>query len=205
MDADRRARLTDAALREFAGGYHTANTDAIAEAAGISKGLIFHYFGTKKGLFVYLLRHSAEVMNAEYERVTLDSRDFIENVRAVTRVAIQSIAEHPLVYAFIAKARISLPEVLPEGMPADIPDSAGALLGHIMTSSDATHFRDDIDPQKAQQILLWVTSGFAATLDKYGDDLEAYAEHAEEAMTELDEYLTILRKMLYKADETEQI
>lgn len=198
MDPERRARLVDAALREFARGYHPASTDAIAEAAGISKGLIFHYFGTKKGLFSYLLLYSAEVMNAEYESVVLDSQDFIENVRAVSRVAVRFTAQQPLVYAFVTKARATLTEILPEGLPPGVPDSAGALLGRILTASDMTRFRDDIDPQKAQQILLWVTSGFAASLDRYGDDLDAYREHADEHLAELDEYFSILRALLYK-------
>jgi len=41
--------IIDAALRTFgANGYKKASTNDIAFAAGVSKAMIFHYFGTKK-------------------------------------------------------------------------------------------------------------------------------------------------------------
>lgn len=47
MDKEKRERIIAAALKEFTKGYATANMDNLAEEAGISKGLIFHYFGSK--------------------------------------------------------------------------------------------------------------------------------------------------------------
>lgn len=35
--------------------YRDANTDEITKAAGISKGILFHYFGTKKAFYLYCL------------------------------------------------------------------------------------------------------------------------------------------------------
>ncbi len=47
MEEEKRERVIDAALKEFSKGYMAANTDVIVKAAGISKGLVFHYFGSK--------------------------------------------------------------------------------------------------------------------------------------------------------------
>jgi AcrR family transcriptional regulator len=48
----KRQSLLDAALKEFAEhGISAARTDAIAERAGCSSGLIYTYFGSKSGLF----------------------------------------------------------------------------------------------------------------------------------------------------------
>jgi AcrR family transcriptional regulator len=50
---DRRARIVDAAIDEFAArGFEAASTNAIAESAGVAKGLVYHYFGDKEALFL---------------------------------------------------------------------------------------------------------------------------------------------------------
>src|SRR3954447_18959983 len=60
---DRRAAILDAALEVFAKrGYNGASIDEIAQAAGISKALIYEHFPSKKDLHVSLLeRHVQEI------------------------------------------------------------------------------------------------------------------------------------------------
>ncbi len=63
---DRRAELLDAATEVFARrGYHAAAIDEIAQAAGISKALIYEHFPSKKDLHASLLeRHVQEIVDA---------------------------------------------------------------------------------------------------------------------------------------------
>jgi AcrR family transcriptional regulator len=60
---DRRAAILDAALEVFSKrGYNGASIDEIAQAAGISKALIYEHFPSKKELHVSLLeRHTQEI------------------------------------------------------------------------------------------------------------------------------------------------
>src|SRR5258708_7110370 len=49
----KRARIVGVAMEQFAaGGYEGAKVEAIAAAAGVSKGAVFGYFGSKAGLFL---------------------------------------------------------------------------------------------------------------------------------------------------------
>jgi AcrR family transcriptional regulator len=49
----RQARIVAVAMEQFArNGYEGARADAIAVAAGVSKGAVFGYFGSKAGLFL---------------------------------------------------------------------------------------------------------------------------------------------------------
>src|SRR3954463_3362471 len=53
---DRRSAILDAALEVFSRrGYHGASIDEIAQAAGISKALIYEHFPSKRELHVSLL------------------------------------------------------------------------------------------------------------------------------------------------------
>ena len=55
---DRTRRLLEAALEVFArDGYRTATIDDVAEAAGVTKGAIYHYFDTKEALLLRVIEH----------------------------------------------------------------------------------------------------------------------------------------------------
>ncbi len=48
--------IINAALKSFAlNGYKKTSTDVIVREAGISKGLLFHYFISKQGLYALFL------------------------------------------------------------------------------------------------------------------------------------------------------
>jgi AcrR family transcriptional regulator len=54
--ADREQQILDAAVHEFGGrGYAHASMAAIAQRAGISKPLVYEYFGSKDGLYLACL------------------------------------------------------------------------------------------------------------------------------------------------------
>jgi AcrR family transcriptional regulator len=201
MEEEKRQRVITAALKEFTKGYALANMDVLSREAGISKGLIFHYFGSKRGLFLFLLKYSAEIINTEYSKVILNSRDFLENIRAVSKLAMEMTFQYPLVYGFIAKAYFSIKEVFPEGLPKDIPNSNRTLLQQILKNSDNSMFKEDIDREKAQNIVIWTMQGFSDSLLRYGDNLEAYEAHYDELGKEFEEYVELLRRLLYKQQE----
>lgn len=70
---EREAQIVDAACRVFGEtGYAGTSVADIAEAAGISKPLIYNYFGNKEGLHAACVRHASAVLTAEIER-TADS------------------------------------------------------------------------------------------------------------------------------------
>src|SRR3954464_8530806 len=54
--ARRRRQLLDVALEVFAGnGFHTTSMDQVAEAAGITKPVLYQHFGSKRQLYLELL------------------------------------------------------------------------------------------------------------------------------------------------------
>ena len=58
LDVKKRERILRACLDEFADeGFETASTNRIAEKAGIAKGSIFKYFGTKEKMFFAVVNY----------------------------------------------------------------------------------------------------------------------------------------------------
>ncbi|MFE3456285.1 TetR/AcrR family transcriptional regulator [Nocardiopsis aegyptia] len=57
----REQQMIDAAVTAFSkGDYHTVRVEEIAEAAGTSKPTVYHYLGSKEGLFTACVRREAE-------------------------------------------------------------------------------------------------------------------------------------------------
>src|ERR671914_748040 len=68
---ERRTRILDAAAQVFADrGYEPATLDEIAEAAGISKPVIYDHFSSKKELHISLIEsHGQALIDFMAERV----------------------------------------------------------------------------------------------------------------------------------------
>ena len=62
LDENKRDIILRAALQEFGKyGYKKTSVEQIAESAGISKSMVFHYFGSKLSLFEFLASFTADI------------------------------------------------------------------------------------------------------------------------------------------------
>jgi AcrR family transcriptional regulator len=60
-----RRTLLNAAVRQFSErNFDEVATTDITETAGVAQGLLFHYFGSKRGIYLEALRDAAEQLNA---------------------------------------------------------------------------------------------------------------------------------------------
>jgi AcrR family transcriptional regulator len=94
---ERRRQLIEAALAVFGErDYDEVSVDEVADAAGVSHGLVFQYFGSKKGLYVACLQPLIEFFR---ERIEPDP-DLapIERLRSGLRNYAALISEHPVGY-----------------------------------------------------------------------------------------------------------
>jgi len=120
MAAARRARLSTDARREqlvelgveifSERPFDDVSIDDIAAAAGISKGLLYHYFPSKRDFYVAVVRHSADEMQA----ITEPDPDLepLEALAAGLDRYLEYVATHARGFATVLRAGIgSDPEV----------------------------------------------------------------------------------------------
>ena len=68
MTTDRRTALLDAGLRLFSThAYDELSIDEIAARLGIAKGLLYYYFGSKRGFYVAVVRTAAEDLRGRWD------------------------------------------------------------------------------------------------------------------------------------------
>ena len=106
LEPEKRERILNAAISEFAQkGYKNASTNEIVKEAGISKGLIFHYFKNKKQLYFYLYDYLMEIMAEEYfQESWLDEKDFFKKMRMASLAKLELYRRHPLIFKFFLTA-----------------------------------------------------------------------------------------------------
>ncbi len=197
VEDEKRQRIIIAAMQEFIKGYRNASTDTIVKSAGISKGLLFHYFGTKKELFFFLFQYAIEIIGGEYKAAHFESRDFIDNIWQLSLLARRLINKHPLVYGLLASAFFSFQEVFP-GELHNFQNPVEELKQKLLERADRSLIRDDLDPEKALRIILWTVDGYSAELTRLGRQVADYEPHYDRIEKELGDYLTLLRNALYK-------
>lgn len=128
--AEREDEMLEAAGHAFAThGFHEASMDAIAEAAGISKPMLYNYFGSKQGLYVAYVERSG--------------RALLESMReAESRTAPAAQRLHAGILAFLTYAEEHSPgwtilhrETLAQGGPlaAELSELRGRV-AHMLTT-----------------------------------------------------------------------
>jgi AcrR family transcriptional regulator len=113
LDNDqRRAQLLELARRAFSDrAYDDVSIDDLARVAGISKGLLYHYFPTKRDLYVAGLRGIADELVAAIMAVPLELPP-IERVRAGVDAYLEHIHRHSRAFVALMRGGIgSDPEV----------------------------------------------------------------------------------------------
>lgn len=103
LKKEKQDRIINAALKIFAlRGYRHASTDEIVREAEISKGLLFHYFDSKPGLYAFLcdysVRFAALELRAGIDPMTADLFDLFRQIEAAR---MHTMKAYPYIQLFL--------------------------------------------------------------------------------------------------------
>jgi AcrR family transcriptional regulator len=202
LETEKRERIINAALGEFARkGYKNASTNEIVKAAGISKGLLFHYFSNKKSLFLELCDYALDIFLSEfYSKLNLDETDIINRWKQVVLLKIELIQKHSELYDFmLASALEESAEIRPD---IDSKNNDILEVGYrkIFENINTSCFREGIDTQRASDIIIWAGQGFGnRELEMMKRDPTYKPNYnLQSIMEQFDMYLEILKIAFYK-------
>lgn len=93
--AARRRQLLDVALGEFAErGYSGVSMDQVAEAAGVTKPVLYQHFTSKRALYLELVADVADRLESAVVKATADAAGPRQQVEAGFRVYFRFVTEH---------------------------------------------------------------------------------------------------------------
>lgn len=89
LKKEKQNTMINGAMEVFArNGYKRASTDEMVKVSGVSKGLWFHYFGNKKGLYDFVVGYGIKYAIMEYENMRTDNMDLFELLKCFERTKI---------------------------------------------------------------------------------------------------------------------
>lgn len=152
--ASRKEAILEAARGEFAGnGYSGARVERIAASAGTNKQLIFHYFGSKDGLY-------SAVVASTFDGAPIPP----QNAATPTELVRRYVSDIASWFAGTPGAALLAAECGADGRP--VPEEAARIvaasldlaMGGIKAAIDdgqrKGYFRDDIDPQFVAELVV---------------------------------------------------
>lgn len=178
----RRSDILNAARREFAtAGFAGARIERIAAAAAVNKQLLFHYFGSKEGLFSAALADLLAGLEAGPEQGPSPAAQ----IRGVVAELVMAVRSLPGIVAILADAR-SNPE-FPEQAALLVAGWRGRLLGRLAAAlrdgQKRGYFRDDVDPDGMAAVALAAALGVVA-VDGAGNPGPAFEEFLPSMLVE---------------------
>ena len=190
LEEEKQLRIINGAMKEFQYGYKKANTNVIVAEAGISKGLLFHYFGNKEQLFIFLLELTSKLMDEDFSKfVQGGKQDILDVFLQYTQKRYDMSQRYPYLDAFIAGLYTHWSDAPVSKALAAFEKEQVSAYEDFYDYCDESLFRADIDVRKAIDIIIFVMEGL-------------FEEHAvdeqERFMEKVQAYLEILRKTLYQ-------
>jgi len=91
-----RESILKAALKEFSTvGYAGARVDNIAQAAGISKPLIYTYFGDKDAVYAAALREAYVQIRESEKQLNFENLESVEAIRSLVAFTLEHFRNNP--------------------------------------------------------------------------------------------------------------
>ena len=193
LKKEKQDRMINAALKVFAlHGYRHASTDDIVREAAISKGLLFHYFGSKLGVYTFVYDYSVRYMKLELgTTVDLGEKDLFELMKQMEKARMHAMRGYPYMQQFLNR---SMSEDVSEALLA-IEEKRNILNDNY----DAIHDRMDysmlpagVDGEKLRRMLDFTIKGLMT--ERFQDA----SFQPEMLYEEIVEYLEMMKKIVYR-------
>jgi AcrR family transcriptional regulator len=151
---DKQDRMMNGAMKVFAAqGYRHASTDTIVKEAGISKGLLFHYFESKLGVYSFVYEYSVRFLTLELRgAVDPKERDLFELMKQVEQAKTHAMRGYPYILQFINR---SMAEDVSEALLAieDMRNQLTTSYETIYMQADLSGLPPSVDSTKIQKML----------------------------------------------------
>ena len=203
IDPDKRDRIINAALMEFAdNGYEKASTNEIVKNAGISRGLLYHYFKDKEELYDVITKYAIETfVNKVNSSIDWSESDILERIKQITFVKIEVSRVYPKLFNFVVSIFLKEKNVQTLEEAYAYYDKLGINIQELFTNVyqkniDYTKFKDQAKIGIYMNIIRW-------TVEKWVEEIlqRSGGNFTNEDMLSLgkqiDEYINVLKKAFY--------
>jgi len=193
LKKEKQDRMINAALKVFAlQGYRHASTDDIVKEAAISKGLLFHYFESKIGVYRFVYDYSVRYMNLELKSfVDNKEKDLFEVMKQTEGARMRAMRGYPYMQQFLNR---SMSEDSYEALVA-VEERKGALeetYAAINGQIDYSSLPQGTDGEKLRKMLDFTIKGLMT--ERFQDA----SFQPEMLYDEICDYLDMMKQLVYR-------
>ena len=205
LPEDKKQRIIDICVEEFAqNGYTNASTNNIVKNAEISKGILFHYFGSKKNLYLYILKYNLEFIlnyfNDNFDTFcTNPGGDIFERLMNAGLFKVKMAYEFPAAYKLLFNSISHAPEELKPEIQKISENYLNSFMPLFLNGMDTSKFRKDIDQNKAIELIFIAMEGIGNKyIEKFkNQSFEIMYAESESLLAEYKVYIDILKGGVY--------
>ena len=165
LQQEKQQNILNAACEVFAKhGYQKASMQDIADAAQVSKSVLFKYFSTKENLYLRLFRLSTDsILEADAISRAKDTEedDLFSVLRRNAKSRLALFLQYPWVYRFSYTAAFDPDPFVQNLVRQELSRYPSAQNGSIAVNASLYRtLRPDIPPETASQLVYWVSQGY---------------------------------------------
>ena len=197
LSPERQDLIRNSAMTEFgASTFKKTSADSIAKRAGISKGLLFHYFKDKRELYLYLFQYAIDESVGKYfsDSFYRTETDFFLALEKGHRVKMELVRRLPGLFRFVMRAYYERDSVLTPKLRKKLDDVLEQTTSSFLARMDLYKFKDGVDPRMVIRLLLLASEGMLAETGA------CTAEEIDKLFGEYKKYADMLRQHLYKEE-----
>ena len=189
LKKEKQDRMINSALKVFSQyGYKHASTDEIVKGAGISKGLLFHYFESKIGLYAFLYDYATRFVTLELTaNVEKSENRYYELYKQILSAKANSMSQYPFIFLFLNKADEET-DIEAVSVISERREKYQRIMHALRERADITTFMPGIDFEKVGVILDYTIDGLiqkSVLSENFRDDffLEEATEYVDMMQT----------------------
>lgn len=196
LPADKKNRILAVGIRAFSQkSYKDVSTDSITNACQISKGLLFHYFGSKKGYYLYCLEKSMERLTVKTE--IPEGNDFYEILFDSMNQKLSVCMEYPDEMHMVNMASRDPCAEIAQGKSEILQRYKVAIQNQsvqtLNTALAALPFKENkMQPFTAEGLYLYINAILNKYLLQYQQTPELFFENQDGIKAEMKEYLNLM-------------
>ena len=197
LPEERQDLIRSSAMQEFGeGSFKKTSADSIAKRAGISKGLLFHYFKDKRELYLYLYHYVLNVCMKQYMEKTYDfgETDFFLALEMGHKIKMDMVRRYPGLFRFVMRTYYERDSVLSPKLRKGLDSLFESTTMNFLSRMDLHKFKDGVDPRSVIRLLMLASEGMLAETNA------CTAEEIEALFKEYKKYADMLRDHLYKEE-----
>ena len=184
---EKQDKMINGAIEVFAkNGYKHAATDDMVNAVGVSKGLWFHYFGSKEGIYVFVYDYSVKYMMLELSTVIDESvTDYFEMIHQIEHVKARVRKNYPYMSEFLKSAEYESDEAIAQ-KTAEVRQIYRERMEGLLKGAEIGTVPDRAKRERIKKMLTYSIEGIAR--EKQGSDPDA-------VYREIKTYIDLVRDM----------